>query len=272
MRLTSGTAGYLPQEPDRRPGERLQDYLARRTGVAAAEERMNAEAAALADGGGEDYSDALEAWLALGGADLEVRAETVLRDLGLDVALLELETVALSGGQAARASLAAILLSRFDVLLLDEPTNDLDFDGLAPAGALRRRAARRRRDRLPRPRVPGPDRHARAGDRRDRAHRGRVRRRLGRLPGAAGDGRAPRRGALRQLLGAARQARPAASTASASGPSSASRSPRARTPTRRSCATAPSARRSRPARSRRARRRWSGWRSSTSPGSAGSCS
>jgi len=38
--------------------------------------------------------------------------------------------VALSGGQAARASLAAVLLSRFDVLLLDEPTNDLDFDGL----------------------------------------------------------------------------------------------------------------------------------------------
>ena len=36
----------------------------------------------------------------------------------------------LSGGQAARASLAALLLSRFDVVLLDEPTNDLDFDGL----------------------------------------------------------------------------------------------------------------------------------------------
>src|SRR5205085_952433 len=31
---------------------------------------------------------------------------------------------------AARAALAAILLSRFDVLLLDEPTNNLDFDGL----------------------------------------------------------------------------------------------------------------------------------------------
>ena len=37
----------------------------------------------------------------------------------------------LSGGQAARVALAALLLSRFDVVLLDEPTNDLDLDGLA---------------------------------------------------------------------------------------------------------------------------------------------
>jgi ATPase subunit of ABC transporter with duplicated ATPase domains len=38
---------------------------------------------------------------------------------------------ALSGGQAARVGLAALMLSRFDVVLLDEPTNDLDLDGLA---------------------------------------------------------------------------------------------------------------------------------------------
>jgi ATPase subunit of ABC transporter with duplicated ATPase domains len=131
--LTGGTAGYLPQEPDRAHGESLAAFLARRTGVAAASRRLEAAAHALAAGSPraeEDYSGALEAWLELGGADLEPRAEAVLRSLGLDPGRLEVETAALSGGQAARASLAAILLSRFTVLLLDEPTNDLDFDGL----------------------------------------------------------------------------------------------------------------------------------------------
>ena len=37
----------------------------------------------------------------------------------------------LSGGQAARANLASLLLSRYDIFLLDEPTNDLDIEGLA---------------------------------------------------------------------------------------------------------------------------------------------
>jgi ATPase subunit of ABC transporter with duplicated ATPase domains len=37
----------------------------------------------------------------------------------------------LSGGEAARVNLAALLLARYDVFLLDEPTNDLDLDGLA---------------------------------------------------------------------------------------------------------------------------------------------
>ena len=75
------------------------------------------------------YAAALERFLALGGADLEPRARATCAELGLSVSL-DQETATLSGGEAARAGLAAILLSRFDVLLLDEPTNDLDFDGL----------------------------------------------------------------------------------------------------------------------------------------------
>ena len=37
----------------------------------------------------------------------------------------------LSGGQAARKALDAVLTAELDVLLLDEPTNNLDYEGLA---------------------------------------------------------------------------------------------------------------------------------------------
>jgi ATPase subunit of ABC transporter with duplicated ATPase domains len=120
------TVGYLPQEHDRRPGETLLAYLARRTGIAEAEAAVERYTAAWSP---DAYAAALERFLALGGADFEPRARTTCAELGLSVAL-DQETATLSGGEAARAGLAAILLSRFDVLLLDEPTNDLDFDGL----------------------------------------------------------------------------------------------------------------------------------------------
>ncbi|WP_019632133.1 ABC-F family ATP-binding cassette domain-containing protein [Actinomadura atramentaria] len=124
--------GHLPQEPQRRPGEPVRAFLARRTGVAAAQRAMDDAAQGLADGvpGADDaYSDSLERWLALGGADLDDRAEEVADSLGLAVDL-DTPMTALSGGQAARAGLASLLLSRYDVFLLDEPTNDLDLDGL----------------------------------------------------------------------------------------------------------------------------------------------
>ncbi|MGZ4593418.1 MAG: ABC-F family ATP-binding cassette domain-containing protein [Actinomycetes bacterium] len=128
------TVGYLPQERDRRPGETLGQYLGRRTGVTAAEAAMEAAADALArdeSGAAEAYGHALERYLAIGGPDLDGRAAGVLEDLGLPAEHLTHAVTTLSGGELARAALAAILLSQVDVLLLDEPTNDLDVDGLA---------------------------------------------------------------------------------------------------------------------------------------------
>ncbi|MEU1014319.1 ABC-F family ATP-binding cassette domain-containing protein [Streptomyces sp. NPDC005900] len=128
----SASVGHLPQEPDRRPGESIRAFLARRTGVAEAQRLLDEATQALVDGapGADDaYADSLERWLALGGADLDERAEEVTEDLGLTVGL-DQEMTSLSGGQAARAGLASLLLSRYDVFLLDEPTNDLDLAGL----------------------------------------------------------------------------------------------------------------------------------------------
>jgi ATPase subunit of ABC transporter with duplicated ATPase domains len=129
--------GWLPQEHERIAGETVAEYLARRTGCAAATADMDDAAAALADPDGGDaaadrYSVALERWLASGAADLEERVPGVLADLGLaaDAVSVDSAMTALSGGQAARVGLAALLLSRFDIVLLDEPTNDLDLDGL----------------------------------------------------------------------------------------------------------------------------------------------
>ncbi|MDQ1394846.1 MAG: hypothetical protein QOG64_105 [Acidimicrobiaceae bacterium] len=126
------TVGYLPQEPDARPGETLAQYLSRRTGVAAAEVELDRLTAALADDAGhvDAYTEALEVFLALGGDDLAARSGEVCADLGLAADRMDVEIANLSGGQAARAALAAILLSRYDVFLLDEPTNNLDFAGL----------------------------------------------------------------------------------------------------------------------------------------------
>ena len=125
--------GWLPQEVERRAGETVAGHLERRTGVAAAQLALDDAATGLGEarpGADDAYALAFDRWMALGAADLDERTGQVLADLGLRLDLTHPMT-GLSGGQAARIGLAALLLARFDVLLLDEPTNDLDLDGLA---------------------------------------------------------------------------------------------------------------------------------------------
>ncbi|PEG59426.1 ABC-F family ATP-binding cassette domain-containing protein [Mycolicibacterium boenickei] len=130
-----GFVGWLPQEHERVPGETVAAYIARRTGCTQATVAMDTAAAALADpdADADAYSAALDHWLATGAADLDERMPVVLAELGFDADTMRPDSTpmtALSGGQAARVGLAALMLSRFDIVLLDEPTNDLDLDGL----------------------------------------------------------------------------------------------------------------------------------------------
>jgi ATPase subunit of ABC transporter with duplicated ATPase domains len=124
--------GYLPQEP---PGRRLTiDGL---LGAALGElwslrgeleqlEPQLGDPAALAA-----YGDAQERFAALGGWALQAQLDGARAALGIAHVPLDTPLGELSGGEAARALLAGVLLARPTVLLLDEPTNHLDLDGLA---------------------------------------------------------------------------------------------------------------------------------------------
>ncbi|WP_343319117.1 ABC-F family ATP-binding cassette domain-containing protein [Arthrobacter sp. TMP15] len=125
--------GWLPQEHERIEGESIASYIGRRTGCTQATVEMETSAEALGTGTSADndrYAAALDRWLASGAVDLAERIPAILAELGLTVDPHGAMT-GLSGGQAARVALAALLLSRFDIVLLDEPTNDLDLAGLA---------------------------------------------------------------------------------------------------------------------------------------------
>jgi ATPase subunit of ABC transporter with duplicated ATPase domains len=118
----TGRLAVLRQQLQPPPGSRLADLL----GVAPALAQLTRIEA------GEGRAADLETadW------DLPQRIDEALAEMGLAHVPLDREADTLSGGQATRAALAALLLAAPDVLLMDEPTNNLDAEGRAAVGDL----------------------------------------------------------------------------------------------------------------------------------------
>ena len=205
--------GYLAQEPERRD-ETVLSSLSRRTGVAAAEAELERAAAALADApddAADAYAAALDAYLAVGGPDLDARARATCDDVGLAAATprrADARPVGRRGGaRVARrdpAQPASTCSSSTSPPTTSTSPGSSDWRPFVDEPPGRRRA------REPRPRVPRTHRHPCARARRAHPQGHRVRRRLARLPRRARDRTAARRGGLRRVplrarpIGAAR--------------------------------------------------------------------
>jgi ATPase subunit of ABC transporter with duplicated ATPase domains len=123
--------GYLPQEPpgaeltlDRLLGAALGEAWTLRAELERLEAQLESPDALAA------YGEAQERFAALGGWALQAELDSARRALEIDHLPLDAPLGGLSGGEAARALLAGVLLARPTLLLLDEPTNHLDADGL----------------------------------------------------------------------------------------------------------------------------------------------
>ena len=76
------------------------------------------------------YGEVQPRFDALGGYELEPRAQAILAGLGFAPERIETDVGQLSGGWKMRVALAKILLMQPDLLLLDEPTNHLDIESI----------------------------------------------------------------------------------------------------------------------------------------------
>jgi len=78
----------------------------------------------------ERYGDLQSQFEAMGGYDLESKAQQILGGLGFSNEDMHLDVGRFSGGWKMRVSLAKILLLQPDMLLMDEPTNHLDVESI----------------------------------------------------------------------------------------------------------------------------------------------
>ena len=123
-----------PRNPTRHRARRWRGFLRRRTGVAERPAGWTAPPRRWPTGepgsGRRLRRPPSTAGSALGGADLDDRIPAPCSPSSGLAVDPDAPMTTLSGGQAARAALASLLLARFDVFALDEPTNDLDLAGL----------------------------------------------------------------------------------------------------------------------------------------------
>jgi ATPase subunit of ABC transporter with duplicated ATPase domains len=119
--VTGGVAA-LRQQLAPPPGATLADLI----GVAEPLARLARLAAGEGRAGDLESAD----WTA------PQRAEAALVEMGLAAVPLERPADALSGGQATRAALAALLIAAPDFIVMDEPTNNLDAEGRAAVADL----------------------------------------------------------------------------------------------------------------------------------------
>ena len=134
----SGSVGYLPQDPrtgdldvlarDRVLSARSLDVVVRRIRVA--EQQMASEDEAVRAKAMDRYARLDEEFTAQGGWAAESEAARITSNLGLPTRVLDQPLRTLSGGQRRRIELARILFSDAETLLLDEPTNHLDADSI----------------------------------------------------------------------------------------------------------------------------------------------
>jgi ATP-binding cassette subfamily F protein 3 len=123
--------GYLPQEiHPLREGTVFENMLAHLGPWTEADRRLKDVLRGMEEGDPtalDRYDDAMEAYIAAGGYEMEARAKSILMGLGFSLEKLDAPVATLSGGWAMRLALAGILAFEHDLLLLDEPTNHLDL-------------------------------------------------------------------------------------------------------------------------------------------------